>query len=150
MKPATLKIQPDAHAGLGVPQYVQITSPIRRYQDLVLHSQLRGYAQRGSPPLRAQALLELFSELEELQRDNNRAMRRARGYWSLRYYSGKIGEIIEGEVTEVNGRIAKVFLLDSGYIAQWIPGRSVATGEVVRLKVTAVDAENDQLILFPA
>lgn len=150
MKPASLKIQPDAHAGLGVPQYVQITSPIRRYQDLVLHTQLRGYVQRGSPPLRAQALLELFSELEELQRDNNRAMRRARSYWSLRYYAGKIGEVLEGEVTEVDHRIAKVFLLDSGYIAQWIPGRSVAPGEVVSLKIMAVDAENAQLILFPA
>ena len=150
MKPASLKLQPGPHAGLGVPQYVQITSPIRRYQDLVLHNQLRGYVQRGSPPLRAQALLELFSELEDLNRSNNRAMRNARSYWSLRHYAHQLGNEVEGEVTEVNGRVAKVFLLDSGYIANWIPGRSVAPGEIVRLKITAVDAENDQLILFPA
>jgi exoribonuclease R len=100
--------------------------------------------------MRAQALLELFSELEERQRSNGRAMRRSRNYWALRYYAGKVGGIVEGEVTEVDHRVAKVFLLDTGYIAHWIPGRSVSPGEVVKLKITAVDAENQHLILFPA
>ena len=109
MKPASLKLQPGPHAGLGVPQYVQITSPIRRYQDLVLHNQLRGYVQRGSPPLRAQALLELFSELEDLNRSNNRAMRNARSYWSLRHYAHQLGnEVEEVKVSGVDDELEEL------------------------------------------
>ncbi|KAJ1480378.1 hypothetical protein T484DRAFT_1810950 [Baffinella frigidus] len=32
---------PSAHSGLGLPQYAQVTSPIRRYSDLVLHRVLK-------------------------------------------------------------------------------------------------------------
>jgi len=32
---------PQAHAGLGVPAYAQVTSPIRRYSDLLAHWQLK-------------------------------------------------------------------------------------------------------------
>lgn len=35
------------HAGLGLPAYVQVTSPIRRYSDLLAHWQLKA---RCLPP----------------------------------------------------------------------------------------------------
>ena len=35
--------QPGRHAGLGLDQYVQATSPLRRYLDLVVHQQLRAF-----------------------------------------------------------------------------------------------------------
>lgn len=34
---------PGGHAGLGLPMYVQCTSPLRRYLDLVVHQQLRAH-----------------------------------------------------------------------------------------------------------
>ena len=33
--------QPAPHAGLGLPAYIQVTSPIRRYGDLIAHWQLK-------------------------------------------------------------------------------------------------------------
>ncbi len=38
-----------AHQGLGLPFYSQVTSPLRRYQDLLAHYQLRSYLSAGSP-----------------------------------------------------------------------------------------------------
>ena len=35
--------QPQAHKGLGLQQYLTVTSPIRRYQDLLIHRQLKQY-----------------------------------------------------------------------------------------------------------
>ncbi len=37
---------PSAHRGLGLPFYAQVTSPLRRYQDLLAHMQLRAYLAR--------------------------------------------------------------------------------------------------------
>jgi exoribonuclease II len=34
---------PGPHAGLGLPAYVQVTSPLRRYLDLVAHQQIRAW-----------------------------------------------------------------------------------------------------------
>jgi exoribonuclease-2 len=47
---------PGGHAGLGLPAYVQCTSPLRRYLDLVVHQQLRAHL-RGEPLLDPQALI---------------------------------------------------------------------------------------------
>lgn len=38
------------HAGLGLPGYVQVTSPIRRYTDLVAHWQLKVSSPLQDPP----------------------------------------------------------------------------------------------------
>jgi len=43
MKRGQLKSLPSRHAGIGLDGYTQITSPIRRYQDLIVHQQLRAH-----------------------------------------------------------------------------------------------------------
>ncbi len=43
---------PSAHRGLGLPFYAQVTSPLRRYQDLLGHMQLRAFL-AGRRPLDA-------------------------------------------------------------------------------------------------
>ncbi|KAK2076306.1 hypothetical protein QBZ16_000830 [Prototheca wickerhamii] len=48
MRSVTGVAAPVPHAGLGLPGYVQVTSPIRRYGDLLAHWQLKA-ALRGEP-----------------------------------------------------------------------------------------------------
>ena len=48
---------PGAHAGLGMGLYVQGTSPLRRYLDLVVHQQLRAWL-RGDGLLDGTAVME--------------------------------------------------------------------------------------------
>jgi exoribonuclease II len=43
MKPGQIQSQPALHAGLGIPAYSRVTSPLRRYIDLVAHQQLRAF-----------------------------------------------------------------------------------------------------------
>lgn len=45
-----LSTHPKAHAGLGLEAYVQISSPLRRYADLVLGRQLRAALRGEAPP----------------------------------------------------------------------------------------------------
>jgi exoribonuclease-2 len=44
---------PSAHRGLGLPFYAQVTSPLRRYQDLLGHMQLRAFLARETGVARA-------------------------------------------------------------------------------------------------
>jgi exoribonuclease-2 len=47
-KPSRLSIEPAAHFGLGLEVYTRVTSPLRRYSDLLVHQQLRAHLQARS------------------------------------------------------------------------------------------------------
>ena len=54
---------PAAHFSLGLQAYVQATSPIRRYGDLLVQRQLLAHSQ-GQEPLNADAMLDLINQME--------------------------------------------------------------------------------------
>ena len=56
MRPRTLSTKPGLHWGLGLSQYTQVTSPLRRYPDLLAHQQIRAFLQ-GRPPLSEEEVL---------------------------------------------------------------------------------------------
>jgi exoribonuclease II len=43
LRPAVLQMTPGKHSGLGLEYYTRVTSPLRRYLDLVVHQQFRAY-----------------------------------------------------------------------------------------------------------
>src|SRR5207253_2517369 len=68
IKRTEIGLTPGPHAGLGVPAYVQVTSPLRRYQDLAGHRQLRA-ALRGEPlPFDAEALWRVAATCDEAEK----------------------------------------------------------------------------------
>lgn len=79
-----MKSTPAPHSGLGLPAYVQTTSPLRRYLDLVVHQQLRAFL-RGEPLLDSTAVLERVGSAAALSRGLRRAERQSRQHWTLVY-----------------------------------------------------------------
>ena len=49
MQPAASSMTPGLHAGLGLDKYIQATSPLRRYADLIGHYQLESWFKCGKP-----------------------------------------------------------------------------------------------------
>lgn len=69
-KPTRSSTSPSLHSGLGLAAYVRVTSPLRRYQDLLVHQQLRAH-------LRGEALLSADQvSLRAAQADEGAALRR--------------------------------------------------------------------------
>ena len=75
---------PGPHHGLGLPLYVQATSPLRRYLDLVVHQQLRA-AWRHAETLDAQEVLERVGAAEAVAGAVRQAERLSRRHWLLVY-----------------------------------------------------------------
>jgi exoribonuclease R len=65
MTRSALAARPSPHAALGLREYVQVTSPIRRYGDLVAHAALKGGWWGGKPRGRAEAAHAREEEEEE-------------------------------------------------------------------------------------
>lgn len=75
---------PGRHAGLGMDIYVQATSPLRRYLDLVVHQQLRAFL-RGEPLLDAQELMERVGAADAVIGSVRQAERLSIQHWTMVY-----------------------------------------------------------------
>lgn len=125
MKPSQLKSVPSSHAGLGLDLYIQSTSPLRRYQDLVIHQQLRAYL-RGDDLLGAQEILDKLGAAEAITSSLRKAERLSCHHWTLVYLSEHPEWRGEGILVEKYGSQGTVLIPDLGletrlYVNQNLP-----------------------------
>jgi exoribonuclease-2 len=82
-----LSLYPEFHAGVGLDCYLQASSPIRRYMDLVLQRQLIAAicARGASAAYLPDELLNVLAAAESAESEGKELERRAKRYWILRY-----------------------------------------------------------------
>jgi ribonuclease R len=114
------------HFGLAATAYLHFTSPIRRYPDLVAHRHLRE-ARRGRAPRtekardgRRAALGPLAAETSRLERDAEAAERESVDTLTLSYLSRRLGEELDGVVSQV-APIGVFVLLEEGWAEGLVP-----------------------------
>ena len=105
--------RPGRHAGLGLDRYVQATSPLRRYLDLVVHQQLRAYL-RGLDVLDSQELMARIGAAQAVAGEVGYAERLAREHWTLVYLMRHPHWQGEGVLVERWDRRGKVLLPELG------------------------------------
>ncbi len=129
---------PLPHEGLGVPQYAWMTSPLRRYCDLINQWQLIACL-KGETPAFAQKSAELFAALRDFEltyaayADFQRLMER---YWCLRWLQQEGASTVEATV-----RREQLVKLDHLPLILRIPSvpAELAPGRRVKLAVEAID-----------
>ncbi|MDR2187621.1 MAG: RNB domain-containing ribonuclease [Azonexus sp.] len=129
---------PQPHEGLGVAQYAWMTSPLRRYCDLLNQWQLIACLS-GEPPPFARKSAELFAALRDFEQtysaynDFQRLMER---YWCLHWLQQRgIGEI------DATVRREQVVKLDQLPLLARVPSlpADLPPGQRVRLRVEDID-----------
>jgi exoribonuclease-2 len=83
-----LSLHPEYHAGIGLDFYAQLSSPIRRYADLVLQRQLLGALKNSDNQAAVYTVDELLTVLagaENAEASGRELERRAKRYWILRF-----------------------------------------------------------------
>ncbi len=81
---STLSTLPGKHAGLGLEPYARVTSPLRRYEDLLNHIQLRKYL-ANTEPLSMSVMDERLAISEPAAVLRSKLERQCREYWTLVY-----------------------------------------------------------------
>ena len=84
MRKRNVNITPASHAGLGVGMYSQVTSPLRRYGDLLGHEQLRAFL-KGEKLIDKDTMLMRMSEGDAAMQASKKAERNSRQHWTLVY-----------------------------------------------------------------
>lgn len=119
MIPSILEIEPGIHAGLGIANYTPMTSPLRRYADLVNEAQILAYLETGAPRWskdELQRLLNFFSP--HLDSAGHIQKFRPR-YWKLLYFRQQGDKVWwPGVITDENDMYVFVALPDYGLFAR--------------------------------
>lgn len=141
MRKRSVNLTPSSHAGLGIGMYSQITSPLRRYGDLLGHEQLRAFL-KGEPLIDKDAMLIRMNEGDMAMQASKRAERNSRLHWTLVYlltHEGWQGEAIC--VDKQQGR-ALYFISEFGMETVIGGNAPVELNGKVMLKAEKIDLPN--------
>jgi exoribonuclease-2 len=129
---------PAPHAGLGLEAYAQVTSPLRRYLDLVAHQQLRAYL-GGKELLSVPVVLERVGAAEAITGSVRRAERLSRRHWTLVYLLDHPGWTGEGVLVDKHGSRGTVLIPELDLEPRVHLSRGFALDSSVPLVLTGVD-----------
>jgi len=101
MRPRSLLTKPGRHWGLGLETYTQVTSPLRRYTDLLAHMQIRAFL--GGAPLSADEISSRLGAGEAAAAASVHAERASRVHWTMCYLGGKKDSKWEAVALEKKG-----------------------------------------------
>ncbi|MDE0792484.1 MAG: RNB domain-containing ribonuclease, partial [SAR324 cluster bacterium] len=98
IEPARLSTIPGKHAGLGCDVYMQATSPIRRFVDLVTQQNLKLLINQQEPVFSEEDMMRWSEEISLRQRKYSRAEREIIKFWKLKYLQQHLGDNFEAKV----------------------------------------------------
>jgi len=133
-----LSVEPSMHAGLGLDAYIRVTSPMRRYLDLLVQQQLVHYI----------SSLELLNENDVKDRIRvinasmskiNKASRQSVEHFRCLYFKQNRSWTGEGVVVEITGNKTLLMIPEFAMIAQVKVKTKVNLEDKVRLKVGTIN-----------
>jgi exoribonuclease II len=107
MQRSQFKTTPAPHGGLGLEAYVQATSPLRRYLDLVVHQQLRAFLE-GAPVLTTAQIVERIGTVDAMIGSMRQAEGLSNRHWTQVYllqHPGWCGDGVLVELRRLNGTV---------------------------------------------
>ena len=108
-----LSTEPEPHAGLGLPMYTTVTSPLRRALDLIVQQQISSYLLRGKPLHSKEDIEQLLPWLKQGLSAAAMVNQGTVRYWLIKYFQGKKSEILKAWVVEVGNRRLTAILQDT-------------------------------------
>ena len=111
MRKRSVGITPAPHAGLGVSFYSQVTSPLRRYGDLISHEQLRAFID-GRRLIQKDDMLERVAAGDAASVAAKKASRQSDTHWKLVYLLQNPDSVFEAFCIDRRGNDA-LFLIPS-------------------------------------
>jgi exoribonuclease II len=116
--PLVIDVEPSPHSGLGLDVYTNLSSPIRRYFDLVCQRQLKHFLLYGSSMYNKEELEKMRISVGPTLKDLTLIKRRYLNYWMLKYFKGHIGEEFQAIILDVMKTRYRIILTDCLYVTE--------------------------------
>ena len=148
MRPRTVGTIPSMHAALGLAMYGQVTSPLRRYGDLVSHRQLLNFIDK-KPLTEASELILQIAAGDEAARACMYASRSSRQHWTLVYLLQNPGWTGTAVIIDAIGKKARIFIPSLAYETDMNMDTEPELNQSVRIKVRRIRLAYLQVLFEP-
>ena len=129
---------PGKHSGLGLEPYSRVTSPLRRYADLLAHQQIRRYLENGEL-LDSEYLDKRLTRADEAGAQRRKLEKYANEYYLLHYLRRHPEWHGRGTVVEKDGERLSILIPEFAYCYKCRLRSNFREGNEVALKYTAAD-----------
>jgi len=147
MRPRVLSVKPGRHQGLGLDIYTQVTSPLRRYTDLLAHIQIRAFL-RGDKPLSADDISSRIGYCEAAVSAVNHAERASNNHWIMVYLSDKKDSIWSAAALENKGSRWAVLIPSISLETQIPLQRNVSPNDEIKLVLKSVNIAKGEAVFI--
>jgi exoribonuclease II len=145
MRPRLLSVKPGRHGGLGLDTYTQVTSPLRRYTDLLAHIQIRRFL-RGGKPLSADEVSARIAAGEAAAVAVTQAERASRNHWIMAYLADKKDSIWDAVALEKKGNRWAVMIPVLALETQIPLRKEIAPNEPLKLILKSVNIPKGEAV----
>ncbi|MCU0594214.1 MAG: ribonuclease catalytic domain-containing protein, partial [Desulfobacterota bacterium] len=147
LSPLSIHTEPKPHSSLGVDMYTTVSSPIRRYYDLLVQRQIKSYLSRGAALYAREEIEKKRLVLDPLLKSIDLLTRNSTRYWIQKYLAQHVGEKFPALVLDVIRNKYRVLLTDVLLIAEVKRenGHNLHEGQEVMVKIRKSDPWEDYL-----
>lgn len=140
MRKGELGVTPSRHHGLALDAYTQVTSPIRRYLDLVVQRQLKSVLSTGEPVYCVRELEEILLAVRPVLHVVDQMERERRNYWVLRYLEQMTHQEMEAVVLQnlPDRHLLQIRELLWETTCPHVPGHPLPPGTILPVRIELV------------
>ena len=147
MRKRSVGITPAPHAGLGVSFYSQVTSPLRRYSDLIAHQQLRAFID-GKRVMQKEEMLEKVAAGDAASIAARKVSRLSETHWKLIYLLQNPEKTYEAYCIDIRGSEFQ-FLIPELDMQTTLKAVSAKLNDKLVLKAANIDIPNQTADFIP-
>ncbi len=137
-QPSRHKPMEEPHSGLGLEVYCRVTSPLRRYLDLVVHQQLRAHLS-GVEPLGVKQISERIAIADQNSAKVRKAERLSNSHWKMIYLKQNPQWKGVGVVVEMQDKRATLLIPELALENRIRVGRELELDSELELELQEVD-----------
>jgi len=137
-KRSKITIKPSEHSGLGLSAYLRVTSPMRRYLDLLVQQQLVRFVNK-LPTMDDNAIKERIKSINTSMPKVNKASRQSIEHFKCLYLKQNNDWEGEGVIVEVNGEKALINIPSLAMMTQIKFKSKINIEDKVKLKVGSIN-----------
>ncbi len=148
MPRSEIGVTPARHASLGLDSYSQVTSPIRRYTDLLAHFQLKAHLRAEPLPFSAEELQEILYSTSMSAYEATLVERQTNRYFALEYLrrnADRVWPVLVLRWLREDDNLGLILLEDLGLELPHRFEGSVSLGDRLEVQVSRADPHRDEI-----
>ena len=148
MPRSEMSMSPIRHASLGLESYVQVTSPIRRYTDLLSHFQIKAHLRGDELPFSREELQEIVYSVSSSSYEATLVERQTNRYWGLEFLRRNtecVWDVLVLRWLREDENLGLILIEDLGMELPHRFDRPVTLGDRLEMQVTRADPQRDEV-----